>query len=135
MISDLYVENNVGGAVRDVINAFTPRHGVTAHHQHHIHPGMQRAQNGDEWWIRDVSARGMAILCQDSAILEVKDERDALVESEGVLIALGDAQYTTWDKARCLFRHWDEIETVLKAGGPAAIKLYLSRVEVIDLSA
>jgi hypothetical protein len=90
VIRDLYVENSVGRALTDTINRFTQNHGVTAHFQHDIHPQMQRPQKGDEWWIADIAARGMAILTQDAAILGIRQrlqqgivtaERQAVVDS------------------------------------------------------
>ena len=72
MIRHLDVENSVGRALTDTINRFTRNHGVTAHFQHDIHPEMQRPQTGDEWWIADITARGMANLTQDAAILGIR---------------------------------------------------------------
>ena len=45
------------------------------------------------------------------------------------LIALGDAGYTTFDKARCVYRHWDAVAKVLADDGPSAVTLWLSRYE------
>jgi hypothetical protein len=125
----IYVENSVGRAVADAVNLFTAGHGVSAVFQHDIHPQMQRAQMGDEWWIEDVTKRGMAILTQDRAILEDADERQVLVESEARLIALGNGNYTAWQKLRCLLVHWDLIEDLLQKDGPSAIVLLLSRAD------
>jgi hypothetical protein len=44
----LYVENNVGLRFCRALNEFSPNHNWGAIHQGYVHPGMQRAQNGDE---------------------------------------------------------------------------------------
>lgn len=135
MIRDLYVENSVGRALTDTINRFTRNHRVTAHFQHDIHPEMQRPQKGDEWWIADIAARGMAILTQDAAILGIRQmvqqgittaERQAVVENAAHVFAFGDAKYTQWQKLRCLLGHWDAIVALLDTPGPQAGVLYLS---------
>ncbi len=126
MIDQIYVENGVGRAVMEAINLFTPRHRVTAVWQHDIHPQMQRKQYGDEWWIADVAGRGMAILTQDRAIIDEATERQAIVDSEAKVIALGKANYTTWEKLRCVVNHWEAVDRLLRAPGPQAITLLLS---------
>jgi hypothetical protein len=128
--SDIYVENGVGRAVMEAINLFTPKHGVTAHWQHDIHPQMQRKQNGDEWWIADIASRDMAILTQDRAILDDPEERQTVVEQEAKLIAFGKADYSTWQKLRCVVTHWDSIEDLLNAPGPQAVTLFLTEARV-----
>lgn len=139
MISQLYVENNVGRAVLDALNLFTPKHGVTAVWQHEIHPEMQRRQYGDEWWIRDIASRGMAVLTQDRTLLGsvpatrgiITPERQAIIESGAHVVALGNGNYSTWDKLRCLLNHWDAVDRVLRdPTSPQAVTLYLSRVDV-----
>jgi hypothetical protein len=141
VIIDLYVENGVGRAITETINLFTPKHGVTAHWQHDIHPQMaERAQHGDEWWIEDIASRSMAILTQDRALLGIEEaaqaiitgEREAVIKSKAHVIAFGSARYNTWEKLRCVVNHWDAITTMLESPGPQAIVIMLStaRVEV-----
>jgi hypothetical protein len=138
VISRLYVENNVGRAVMEAINLFTPKHGVTAVWQHDIHPQMQRKQKGDEWWIEDIAARGMAVLTQDRTILGIDEfgqgvvtgERQAVIDSKAHVVALGNARYSTWDKLRCVVNHWDAIDALLNSAGPQAITLQLSKVAI-----
>jgi hypothetical protein len=122
----LYVENGVGRAVMQAINLFTPKHGVTAVFQHDIHPEMQRPQKGDEWWIADVALKGMAILTQDRAILESPGERQTVVDSGACVVALGNGDYSTWDKFRCIAKHWELVSQTLAEVGPRAIVLSLS---------
>ncbi len=138
MIRDLYVENSVGRAVTETINRFTHNHGVTAHFQHDVHPEMQRPQEGDEWWIADIAARGMAILTQDGAILGIRQqtqgiitaERQAVTDHQAHVFALGDAKYTVWQKLRCVTTHWDRLDTLLGEAGPQAAILLLSTFRV-----
>jgi hypothetical protein len=138
VITQLYVENNVGRAVMDAINLFTPKHGVEAVWQHDIHPQMQRKQKGDEWWIEDIAKRKMAILTQDRTILGVEEaatgiitgERQAVIDSKAHVVALGTARYSTWDKLRCVVNHWDAIDALLNAEGPQAAVLLLSKASV-----
>lgn len=142
MIRNLYVENSVGRALTDTINLFTHNHGVTAHFQHDIHPQMQRPQNGDEWWIEDIAARGMAILTQDAAILGLRQkrqqgivtvERQAIISNGAHVLAFGDAKYTQWQKLRCLLAHWDGITKLLGTPGPRAGVLLISELRQEDL--
>jgi hypothetical protein len=138
VITKLYVENNVGRAVMDAINLFTPKHGVTAVWQHDIHPEMQRKQYGDEWWIEDIAIKGMAVLTQDRTILGIEElaqglvtgERQAVLDSRAHVIALGSAGYSTWNKFRCIINHWDVVETLLNDAGPRAVTLLLSKATV-----
>jgi hypothetical protein len=138
VITEIYVENNVGRAVMDAINLFTPKHGVTAVWQHAVHPQMQRKQEGDEWWIEDIAQRGMAVLTQDRTILGIDElaqgtvtgERKAIIESRAHVIALGSAGYSTWDKLRCVINHWDVIDALLGDPGPRAVTLLLSKATV-----
>lgn len=134
MTSAIYVENGVGRAVVEALNLFTRSHGVAAHFQHDVHPQMQRRQYGDEWWIRDVAGRGMAILTQDCAILDNDDERDAVRSAGAKVIALGNGEYSVWSKLRCIAIHWNAIETLLAGGGAGAAIAHLSKYEVRDLS-
>jgi hypothetical protein len=68
----------------------------------------------------------MAILTQDRAILDDPVERQAIIDSGAVMIALGNGEYTTWEKLRCVVNHWDVIERLLRTPGPAAVTLLLS---------
>jgi len=131
VITQLYVENGVGRAVMHAINLFSPHHRVEAVWQHDIHPQMQRKQYGDEWWIKDIAGRSMAILTQDCAILDDPDERQAVIDSGAVLLALGSGEYTTWQKLRCVVSHWERIEQMLKSPGPAAAILFLSEFRLV----
>lgn len=129
MKHEIYVENGVGRSIAEAINLFTPKHDVRAIFQHEIHPGMQRPQKGDEWWIKDVAGRDMVILTQDRAILDTGGERQSVIDSCARVIALGRAEYNTWQKLRCLVTHWEAVEQLLTEEGPAAITLWLSRVD------
>jgi hypothetical protein len=138
VITRIYVENNVGRAVMEAINLFTPKHGVTAVWQHDIHPQMQRKQEGDEWWIADIARRRMAVLTQDRTILGIDElaqgvvtgERQAVIDNRAHVVALGSAGYSTWDKLRCVINHWDVIDAMLKNPGPQAVTLLLSKISV-----
>lgn len=130
----IYVENGVGKTIAEAINLFTTsKHNVQAVFQHDIHPGMQRPQKGDEWWIKDVASKGMVILTQDCAILQGDLERQVAIESRARIIALGNAKYSVWDKLRCLVGQWGAVEDLIAEDGPAAVVLWLSRVERIAL--
>lgn len=130
----LYVENGVGRSIAEAINLFTPKHDVEAVFQHDVHPAMQRPQKGDEWWIKDITARDMAILTQDRVILDPKGERQTVIESGARVVALGSAQYDVWQKLRCLVTHWEAVDGLLRRDGPVALTLWLSRIDVIDLA-
>jgi hypothetical protein len=83
----------------------------------------------------------MGILTQDAAILGVRQrrqgvtttERQAIVDSAAHIFALGDAQYTMWQKLRCVVTHWDAIGEMLRRPGPQAAVLLLSTLRVEDL--
>ena len=124
----IYVENGVGRAIVETINLYTPKHDVQAVFQHDVHPGMQRPQKGDEWWIKDVTRRGMVIFTQDRAILD--DERQAVIDSRARVLALGRGKYTMWEKLRCLVSQWAAVEDLLASEGPAAVTLWLSRADI-----
>ncbi len=138
MIAEIYVENNVGREVTETINRFSESHGISAVFQHNIHPEMQRSQNGDEWWIKDIAGRGMAILTQDNRILGLKqlaqgtvtDERQAIIDSRAHVFALGKADYSIWDKMRCVARSWEVILRLLSEPGPQAATLLLSETRI-----
>ncbi|HEX4466073.1 MAG TPA: hypothetical protein VH025_02710 [Solirubrobacteraceae bacterium] len=143
MIRQLYVENGVGRDVTDTINRFTHSHGVSAVFQHDVHPEMQRPQKGDEWWIEDIASRGMAIVTQDAAILGLaqKDrlgittgERQAVIDHQAHIFALGSAKYTTWQKLACITRHWETIDGLLQLSGPQGVVLYLSETRMVAFS-
>jgi hypothetical protein len=139
VITQIYVENNVGRAVMDAINLFTPKHRVTAVWQHDIHPEMQRKQEGEEWWIEDIAKRQMAVPTQDRTILGLAElaqgivtgERQAIIDSHAHVLALGSAGYSTWDKLRCVINHWDVVD--LKEPGPQAATLLLSKASIEPL--
>ncbi len=130
MKHELYVENGVGRSIAKAINLFTPKHDVRAVFQADVHPEMQRPQKGDEWWIKDITKRGMTILTQDRVILSLDGERQTVIDSAARVVALGNAQYDTWQKLRCLVTHWDEVELVLRGDGPAGLTLWLSRADM-----
>ncbi len=133
MTTDLYVENGVGRRVTEAINLFTSNHGITAHFQFDVHPSMQQKQHGDEWWIADITARGMAILTQDRAILRDGPERETVIATGAKLIALRRAGYSTWDKLRCVTAQWPTIERLLRDDGPAAVVISVSSAEAEHL--
>lgn len=130
MTDAIYVENGVGRDVMKALNLFSHKHGVMACFQHDVHPEMQRRQFGDEWWIRDIAGRGMAILTQDCAILENEAEREAVQDCGAKVIALGYAEYSVWDKMRCLAIHWKPIAEALTSDRGSSVKLFLSRYEI-----
>ncbi len=138
MIRELYVENGVGRALTETINRFTNNHGITAVFQHDVHPEMQRPQRGDEWWIEDIAARGMGILTQDAAILGarqklqgiVTSERQAVIDHAAHVFAFGSADYTVWQKLRCVTAHWEKIDALLRRPGPQAVVLRLSGTSI-----
>ena len=120
----LYVENNVGRRFTKAFNLFHENHGWDAVFQHDVHPGMQRPQKGDVWWIEDVSKRGLALLTCDLAIVSTPQERRALQENDGRLVGFANAQYDGWQQLRAITTHWDQIEPELVRGGPVVIKVY-----------
>ena len=135
MITTIYVENGVGREVTDALNVFRPPldprarpvQRVNAEFQADVHKQMQRRQKGDDWWIRDVASRGMAILTQDRAILDDVDERQAITASSAIVFALAKGDYTVWDKFRCVARNWSIISETLAESGPRGVVLWLSR--------
>lgn len=107
----LYIENSVGRAVTEAFNKFKRHHGVEAVFQHDKHPEMQERQdNGDAWWIREVTSEGFAIVSCDLAIAENFDERQAVIDSGAQIIGFALASYNRWDMMRGLCRHWLSIE-------------------------
>jgi hypothetical protein len=121
----LYVENSVGRALTEAFNLFSKHHGWEAVFQHDVHPGMQeRQQHGDAWWIREVTADGLAIVSCDLAIVENDDERTAVVESGARIIGFAKANYNRWEMMRALSRHWLSIERHLKRDEPTVLKVW-----------
>jgi hypothetical protein len=90
----------------------------------HIHPGMQRAQRGDEWWIEDIAAKGSAILTCDLAIVTTESEREAVRRSRARLVGFARGDYDAWEQMRAITRHWDAVVPELEQGGPVIIKVY-----------
>lgn len=96
----LYVENNVGVAFTEAFNKFSGTHGWGAQFQHWVHPGMQRPQKGDEWWIEDIARKGFALLTCDMAITNSDSEREA-VRRSGSRFAGFLLPPSTTDGSRC----------------------------------
>lgn len=140
MISKLYVENGVGKDVMRTIDLFKAKHGIEVQWQHDVHPQMQRKQRGDEWWIEDIAKKQMAVLTQDASLLGIAEaaagyvtsERQAVIDHKAHVVALGNAQYTTWDKLRCVLNHWGAIDAMLREDGPQGIVIYLSKLEIVQ---
>jgi hypothetical protein len=122
----LYVENNVGLRFCRAFNEFSLNHGWGAVYQHHIHPGMQRAQKGDEWWIEDISEKGYALLTCDLAIATTASEREALRRSSARLVGFAKGEYDGWEQMRAITGHWEAIKAELEQGGPVVMKVYAS---------
>jgi hypothetical protein len=68
VISAIYVEDRGGRLVTEAINRCRPNLHLHAELPAHLRTPRQRAQRGDECWIRDVGGRDIAILRQDRAI-------------------------------------------------------------------
>ncbi len=119
-----YVENNVGLGFTRAFNEFSANHGWGAVFQNHIHPAMQRPQNGDEWWIEDIASKGYALLTCDLAITETESEREALRRSGLRYAGFASAEYDGWTQMRALARHWERLKTELEQEGPVVVKLY-----------
>jgi hypothetical protein len=120
----LYVENNVGLRFCRAFNEFSNNHNWGAVYQHHIHPGMQRAQYGDEWWIEDIAAKGYALLTCDLAIVTTETEREAVRRSRARLLGFARGDYDGWEQMKAVTRHWDAFEPELAKEGPVVIKIY-----------
>ena len=120
----LYVENNVGQRFTRAFNEFSANHGWCAVFQNHIHPGMQRPQKGDEWWLEDIASKGYALLTCDLAITETESEREALRRSGLRFAGFASAEYDGWTQLRALARHWEKLKTEFEQGGPVVVKLY-----------
>jgi hypothetical protein len=63
---------------------------------------MQRAQNGDEWWIKDIASKGYAILSCDLAIATTQSEREAIRRSGARLVGFASAEYDGWAQMRVI---------------------------------
>jgi PIN like domain len=120
----LYVENNVGLRFCRAFNEFSNNHGWGAVYQNHIHPGMQKAQHGDEWWIEDIAGKGYALLTCDLAIATTATERAAIERSAARLVGFARADYDGWQQMRAITRHWEALEPELRPEGPVIIKVY-----------
>jgi hypothetical protein len=119
-----YVENNVGQRFTRAFNEFSANHGWGAVFQNHIHPGMQRPQNGDEWWIEDIASKGYALLTCDLAITETDSEHEAMRRSGLRFAGFASAEYDGWTQMRALARHWEKLKAEFEQEGPVVVKLY-----------
>ena len=120
----LYVENNVGSRFVRAFNEFSENHGWGAVFQHHIHPGMQRAQNGDEWWLEAIGELGYALLTCDMAIVRTQSEVDVVKDAGLRLVGFASGEYDAWTQMRAITRHWENLATEIERPGPAIIKVY-----------
>jgi hypothetical protein len=126
----IYVENNVGLGFVRAFNEFSRNHGWGAVYQHHIHPGMQRPQNGDTWWIQQIADLGYALLTCDMAILSTEDERFAVLDSGLRYVGFASANYDGWTQMRVVSNHWDQLSSELSEPGPVIIRASISQLEV-----
>jgi hypothetical protein len=120
----LYVENNVGVAFTEAFNKFSGTHGWGAQFQHWVHPGMQRPQKGDEWWIEDIASQGYALLTCDLAITESESEREAVQRSGLRFAGFASANYDGWTQMRAVATHWEALTREFEQDGPVIVKLY-----------
>lgn len=119
-----YVENNVGVAFTRAFNEFHGNHGWGAMFQNHVHPGMQRPQKGDEWWIEDIAGKGFALLTCDMAITDSDTEREAVRRSGLRFAGFASAQYDGWTQMRAIATHWEALAREFEQEGPVIVKLY-----------
>jgi hypothetical protein len=126
----IYVENNVGLGFVRAFNEFSRNHNWGAVFQNHIHPGMQRAQHGDVWWLEQIASLGYALLTCDMAIVRNEDERIAVIDSGLRYVGFASANYDGWTQMRVVTSHWDRLAAELNAAGPAIIRLSISEVSV-----
>jgi hypothetical protein len=119
-----YVENGVGRKVTDAVNLFTPNHSCSAIFQHDLHPQMQFPQQGDEWWIEDVTEQGLVILTGDLGIFRTESELGTVERTRARIIGYARATYTGWQKLAGLTSHWQRIEEQLEEQGPWILKIY-----------
>jgi hypothetical protein len=127
----LYVENNVGIRFWRAFNEFSENHGWGAVYQDHIHPGMQRPQRGDEWWIADIAAKGYALLTCDLAIATTESERETVRAFGARVVGFADGEYDGWEQMRAITRHWEALDRELQLGGPVIIKVYASATALV----
>jgi PIN like domain len=125
-VSTLYVENSVGRRIVNAFNVFERNHGWRAAFQHDLHPQMQNRQNGDEWWLEDVTNAGYAILTADLSIASTPTEIATVQRVGARLAGFADAQYTAWQMLRALAQHWEDIEQALGGTGPVILRLHAS---------
>jgi PIN like domain len=120
----LYVENNVGVAFTEAFNKFSDTHQWGAQFQNWVHPNMQRAQTGDEWWLKQIAGLGYALLTCDLAITESESERDVVRQSGLRYAGFASAQYDGWTQMRAVATHWEALAREFEQGGPVIVKLY-----------
>jgi hypothetical protein len=126
----LYVENNVGIGFVTAFNAFSRNHSWGAVFQNNLHPGMQRAQNGDGWWLEQIGKLGYALLTCDMAIVSNSDERAVVISTRLRYVGFASAKYDGWTQMRIIANHWDELSTELEKPGPVIIRASISQIEV-----
>ena len=119
-----YVENGVGRKVTAAVNLFTANHGCSAIFQHDLHPQMQLPQQGDEWWIEDVTQRGLIILTGDLGIFRTESELDTVERTGARIVGYARATYTGWQKLAGLTSHWQRIQDQFEVAGPWILKIY-----------
>jgi hypothetical protein len=119
-----YVENNVGRSFCAAFNAFADVHGWGAVFQNDIHQSMQRAQHGDEWWLRDIGSLDYALLTCDMKITRVQSERQVVIDSGLRFVGFANANYDGWVQLGAVARHWNSLATELAVPGPVIVKLY-----------
>lgn len=120
----LYVENNVGVGFTRAFNEFQANHGWGALFQNHVHPGMQRPQKGDEWWIEEIAKLGYALLTCDMAITTTTSEQEAIQRTGLRYAGFASANYDGWTQMRALATHWETLREEFEQEGPVIVKLY-----------
>jgi len=120
-----YVENNVGRRFCTAFNQFSHNHDWGAQFQNDIHPGMQRPQHGDEWWIEEIAKMGYALLTCDMAIVSGEAEREAVRASGLRFVGFANGEYDGWTQLTAIGRHWDALKEELVVPGPVTIKVYV----------
>ena len=126
----IYVENNVGQGFVRAFNEFSRNHGWGAVFQHHLHPGMQRAQHGDVWWIRQIAGLGYVLLTCDMAIVNNEDERQAVIDSGLRYVGFASANYDGWTQMRVVTNYWDRLSPELDGAPPVIIRASIAHIEV-----
>lgn len=128
-----YVENNVGRGFCNAFNQFSRNHDWGAQFQNDIHPGMQRPQHGDVWWIEEIAEMGYALLTCDMAIVGGEPEREAVRRSGLRYVGFANGEYDGWMQLTAIGRHWGTLVKELPTAGPVTIKVYLGATPpVID---